>query len=78
MPGVKRESRPGVERLLLRGMPGRIRTSGLWVRNPTLYPLSYGHAFNGARKSIDGRRRLCKPLALAPAEREGFEPSIEV
>ena len=23
------------------GTPGRIRTCGLWVRNPTLYPLSY-------------------------------------
>ena len=25
----------------LGGTPGRIRTCGLWVRNPTLYPLSY-------------------------------------
>ncbi len=27
-----------------RGTPGRIRTCGLWVRNPTLYPLSYRRA----------------------------------
>ena len=26
------------------GTPGRIRTCGLWVRNPTLYPLSYRRA----------------------------------
>ena len=28
----------------LAGTPGRIRTCGLWVRNPTLYPLSYRRA----------------------------------
>lgn len=25
------------------GVPDWIRTSGLWLRRPTLYPLSYGH-----------------------------------
>jgi hypothetical protein len=33
---------PGNNRAVYRGgTPGRIRTCGLWVRNPTLYPLSY-------------------------------------
>ncbi len=26
----------------LYGAPGRIRTCGTWIRNPMLYPLSYG------------------------------------
>src|SRR5215207_5965711 len=32
---------PGSYRAACHGTPGRIRTCGLWVRNPTLYPLSY-------------------------------------
>ncbi len=32
---------PGGDRAAIHGTPGRIRTCGLWVRNPTLYPLSY-------------------------------------
>ena len=29
------------------GAPDRIRTCDLWVRNPTLYPLSYGRVPEG-------------------------------
>lgn len=35
---------PGLRRAVQSGTPGRIRTCGLWVRNPTLYPLSYRRA----------------------------------
>jgi hypothetical protein len=35
------QNRPAVTGRHVRGTPGRIRTCGLWVRNPTLYPLSY-------------------------------------
>jgi hypothetical protein len=35
---------PGLSRAVKFGTPGRIRTCGLWVRNPTLYPLSYRRA----------------------------------
>jgi hypothetical protein len=36
------ENLAGNGRSRFAGTPGRIRTYGLWVRNPTLYPLSYG------------------------------------
>src|SRR5215204_1465739 len=35
------QNRPAVTGRRVSGTPGRIRTCGLWVRNPTLYPLSY-------------------------------------
>ena len=38
------QNRPVVTGRRLGGTPGRIRTCGLWVRNPTLYPLSYRRA----------------------------------
>src|SRR5680860_730191 len=58
------------------GTPGRIRTCGLWVRNPTLYPLSYRRV---ARASIAPRETASqgRSTRFAVAEREGFEPSIE-
>jgi hypothetical protein len=46
----------------LAGTPGRIRTCGLWVRNPTLYPLSYRRASHIVpacavfRQAVDMRR----------------------
>src|SRR5919112_145905 len=38
------QNRPAGTGRRVRGTPGRIRTCGLWVRNPTLYPLSYRRA----------------------------------
>jgi hypothetical protein len=38
------QNRPADTGRRVRGTPGRIRTCGLWVRNPTLYPLSYRRA----------------------------------
>src|SRR5215213_4390733 len=35
------QNRPADTGRRVGGTPGRIRTCGLWVRNPTLYPLSY-------------------------------------
>jgi hypothetical protein len=32
----------GVEIFKFIGAPGRNRTCGAWIRNPLLYPLSYG------------------------------------
>ena len=40
---AKLKSRPTMDGLVSRGMPGRNRTYDLLVRNQTLYPLSYGH-----------------------------------
>ena len=37
------QDRPAITGRRVVGTPGRIRTCGLWVRNPTLYPLSYRH-----------------------------------
>ena len=37
----RQQNRPAVTGRRVSGTPGRIRTCGLWVRNPTLYPLSY-------------------------------------
>jgi hypothetical protein len=41
------------------GTPGRIRTCGLWVRNPTLYPLSYRRARHSTIRanSLSGNSR---------------------
>src|SRR5829696_408886 len=41
------QNRPADTGRHVRGTPGRIRTCGLWVRNPTLYPLSYRRASAG-------------------------------
>ena len=52
--------------------PSRIRTCGLRVRNPTLYPLSY-------RRLDPLIRQTSAAFGEAPkAGREGFEPSVEV
>ncbi len=52
------------------GTPGRIRTCGLWVRNPTLYPLSYRRMTFGAQTLWGGCRRL------EPLDRSGGEGGI--
>ena len=31
-----------LKRFIFFGAPGRNRTCGAWIRNPMLYPLSYG------------------------------------
>jgi hypothetical protein len=39
----KTENSEGIDFI---GAPGRNRTCGAWIRNPLLYPLSYGGFFN--------------------------------
>ena len=55
------------------GTPGRIRTCGLWVRNPTLYPLSYRRVSLILHQKSATRRR-----GPSGAGREGFEPSERI
>jgi hypothetical protein len=62
---------PGKNRAVSQGTPGRIRTCGLWVRNPTLYPLSYRRARIILLQSDPSRR-------AGWAGREGFEPSEDI
>ena len=67
---------PGGNRAAVTGTPGRIRTCGLWVRNPTLYPLSYRRALpilHEIREELPERA-----LQSHAAGREGFEPSEDI
>ena len=41
-PGSKKAFAASPQRLAIHGAPGWIRTSGLRIRSPALYPLSYG------------------------------------
>ena len=56
-----------------RGTPGRIRTSGLLVRNQTLYPLSYGRARAGGQPS---RRMLILAYRRCVANSSDSPPTI--
>lgn len=51
--------------ILESGTPGRIRTCGLWVRNPTLYPLSY------RRVCANGTPNARRPAGASRLGREG-------
>jgi hypothetical protein len=59
-----------VFRAVFGGTPGRNRTCGLWVRNPTLYPLSYRRVTLILHQILLG-----SPRRADLAGREGFEPS---
>ena len=56
-----------------RGTPGRIRTSGLLVRNQTLYPLSYGRMLPGGTTN---RRMLILAYGALVANSDGLPGTI--
>lgn len=45
-------------------MPERTRTSGLWLRRPALYPLSYGHTCALRKGCLSACALNCIPVEL--------------
>ena len=69
---IKKDFKLTLQTLDIAGAPGKNRTCGTWIRNPMLYPLSYG-----GRDEIGCEKKSRKKHLNSPIELSAYQIDIE-